>query len=137
MNGSDTATRMTRTGTECLVCAIRTLAGKGVAVGATTASRFVTSPPHAESGLAQLASHRLHRGGGYMNPRDAVILFVFASIALVAGAMTSTHIDRAARIAGITTNVEAEKTIVGWVHLDPETAQLVYVKNVGRYLSRP
>jgi hypothetical protein len=67
-----------------------------------------------------------------MNQRDAVILFVFASLALVAGAMTSAHIGQAARVEAAAKKALAEKNIVGWVHLDPETAQLVYVEKVGR-----
>lgn len=63
-----------------------------------------------------------------MNQQRRVILFVFASLALVAGAMTSAHIGQAARIEAAAKKAVTEKNIVGWVHIDPETAQLVYAE---------
>lgn len=63
-----------------------------------------------------------------MSQQRKVILFVFASLALVAGAMTLTHIGQAARVEAAAKKAESEKNIIGWVHLDPETAQLVYVE---------
>lgn len=71
-----------------------------------------------------------------MNQRDVATLCMFAWLILVAGAMTLTHIGQTGRTratsAAIAKKALAEKNVVGWVHLDPETAQLVYESKGGR-----